>query len=37
MEIINDKVREAKEIPTKMFSISHCNNIKDAEFLKNRF
>lgn len=36
MEIINDKVREAKEIPTKMFSISHCNNIKDAEFLKKQ-
>jgi DegV family protein with EDD domain len=36
MEIINDKVQEAKEIPTKMFSISHCNNIKDAEFLKKQ-
>ncbi|MGB4504340.1 MAG: DegV family protein [Syntrophaceticus sp.] len=36
MEIINDKVRETKDIPIKMFSISHCNNIKDAEFLKNQ-
>ena len=36
MEIINDKVQETKEIPTNMFSISHCNNIKDAEFLKNQ-
>jgi DegV family protein with EDD domain len=36
VEIIGDKVREAKEIPARMFSISHCNNIKDAEFLKKQ-
>lgn len=36
MEIISDKVQEAKEIPTKMFSISHCNNVKDAEYLKKQ-
>ncbi|MDD3315562.1 MAG: DegV family protein [Syntrophaceticus sp.] len=37
MEIAIDKVREGKGISTKTFGISHCNNIKDAEFLKEQF
>jgi DegV family protein with EDD domain len=35
MEMINDGAQKAKNITTRLFSITHCNNIKDAEYLKN--
>lgn len=36
MERMGEKLREAKDIPTRLFSISHCNNLKDAEMLKSQ-
>ncbi|HHY40943.1 MAG TPA: DegV family protein [Syntrophaceticus sp.] len=32
-----EKLRGAKDIPTRLFSISHFNNRKDAEMLKSQF
>ncbi|MFW0967316.1 MAG: DegV family protein, partial [Thermacetogeniaceae bacterium] len=36
MERMGEKLREAKDIPTRLFSISHFNNLKDAEMLKSQ-
>lgn len=36
MDIVSEKVQKAKDIPVNMFGISHCNNNKDAEFLKKQ-
>ena len=36
MERMGEKLREAKDIPTRLFGISHCNNLKDAEMLKSQ-
>jgi len=36
IERMGEKLREAKDIPTRLFSISHFNNLKDAEMLKSQ-
>lgn len=36
IERMGEKLREAKDMPTRLFSISHFNNLKDAEMLKNQ-
>jgi len=36
MERMGEKLREAKDIPTRLFSISHFNNLKDVEILKSQ-
>ncbi|MFY9140088.1 MAG: DegV family protein [Thermacetogeniaceae bacterium] len=33
---MGEKLQGAKDIPTKLFSISHFNNLKDAEMLKSQ-
>ncbi len=36
MERMGEKLRGAKDIPVRSFSISHYNNLRDAEYLKSQ-
>jgi len=36
IERMGEKLRGAKDIPTRLFSISHFNNLKDVEILKSQ-